>query len=170
VRSAVRCGWTDACRIGVAAARAPHVVVLDPGARLHPRALDVLCGSLAACDDIVVAAYGIVARSDAAGATDVRGHLGWDGDLLVRERYLDTVAMFRRDRLAELLATPAPPAITGWELHDLWLTAAERGWRAQPTGAIVGDWPQPPPGIGDIDVPTTWLALYERHPRLPWPS
>ncbi|MEY4230107.1 MAG: hypothetical protein RLZZ362_956, partial [Actinomycetota bacterium] len=59
------------------------------------------------------------------------------------------------------------------EDYDLWLSAAERGWRAQIVTSVVGRYREQPGSmrkISDIDIASNFVTLRERHPRLPWPS
>lgn len=167
VRTA-RGGPAAAWRTGVARSRAAFVIRLTPGDEVHPSGLRVLHSALGSAPDDVVAAYGITATTTAAGATGVRGHLDWDPRLLVRERYLDTMAVIRRQALDGV----DPTVPDGWELHDLWLGVAERQQRAMAVGAVIGrDASRGEHArLEEIDEVTTWRTLYERHPRLAWPS
>jgi hypothetical protein len=97
----------------------------------------------------------------------VRGHLRWDVDVLVRERAHDAIALIRRDAVG---AAPTQALLDGWQRHDRLLAIAERGGRLQPTGAVVGRRPLGDGRLDRIDPRRTWLTLFERHPRLPWPS
>jgi len=93
--------------------------------------------------------------------------------LLMQSGGIDAMAMFRRDRLLELGGFPSVADLHGWEHHDLWLSVAERGQCAELVRYIVGRRRiagGPKPVIRDIDVPSTFVELRARHPRLPWPS
>jgi len=91
----------------------------------------------------------------------------------VQGAYIDAMAMVRRSRWAELGGYASDADIHGWEDYDLWLAAAERGWRADLVGTIVGRYREQPSSmrkISDIDMAANFVILRERHPRLPWPS
>jgi hypothetical protein len=86
---------------------------------------------------------------------------------------LDAMALFRRDEFLEVGGFPSVPELHGWEHHDVWLSFAERGRRAELVRSIVGrrrasGGPKSP--LRDIDVASTFVELRARHPRLPWPS
>ena len=81
--------------------------------------------------------------------------------------------MFRRDHLVELGGFPSVPELHGWEHHDVWLSVAERGQRADLVRSIVGrrrTSAGPKSAVRDVDVASTFVELRARHPRLPWPS
>ncbi|CAN0503952.1 unnamed protein product [Phaeothamnion confervicola] len=87
---------------------------------------------------------------------------------------MDAMAMFRRDVFAELGGYDATAAgIFGWEDYDLWLSIAERGWRADLTASVVGRYREHAGSmrkVSDIDMAANFVRLRERHPRLAWPS
>ena len=96
-----------------------------------------------------------------------------DVDLLVHGAYIDAMAMVRREAWEQLGGYADDVSVYGWEDYDLWLAAAERGWRADLVGRIVGRYREQPGSmrrISDIDMTTNFVTLRERHPRLPWPS
>ena len=118
------------------------------------------------------AAYGILERFDTTGSLGLTSHLPWDPDLLVHEAFIDGMAMFRRDAWFELGHIP-DARLFGWDAHDLWLSIAERGQRADLVRSIVGRRREPSASvrqISDVDRASTFVLLRERHPRLPWPS
>ncbi|MEO5898890.1 MAG: glycosyltransferase family A protein [Ilumatobacteraceae bacterium] len=172
VRRVAGGGPVAALNAGLRAARAAYVLPLAAGEELYPNAIVVLLERLAAAPPEVLAAYGIVERYDDDGSIGVGGAVAWDVSLLVRERFLDTIALYRTGALTELGGFCTDASLEGWTNHDVWLAAAGRGWRAAMAGAVVGRTPVLPSAarIDLIDPTSTWSGLYERHPRLPWPS
>jgi hypothetical protein len=165
-------GLPDARATGFSTARAAHVFVLDPAGVLYPTGLRRLHDCLLAAPADVVAAYGILERFDTTGSVGLTSHLPWDPDLLVHEAFIDGMAMFRRDAWLELGHVP-DARLLGWDDHDLWLSIAERGQRADLVRSIVGRRHEPSGlmrKISDVDRASTFVLLRERHPRLPWPS
>jgi GT2 family glycosyltransferase len=173
LRRAANGGLPVARNTGFTAARAPYVFALDADNLLAPSGLRTLVDRLADAAPEVVAVYGILERFDERGAVGVTSHLAWDVDLLVQGAYIDAMALFRRDRWLELGGYADSTAAYGWEDYDLWLRAAERGWRAELVSQFVGRYREQSGSmrkISDIDMATNFVALRERHPRLPWPS
>jgi glycosyltransferase involved in cell wall biosynthesis len=173
VARAANGGLPVARNTGFAAARGRYVLALDADNLVYPNAIRVLTAHLATAPDDVIAAYGLLERFDERGAIGLTSHLPWDVDLLVHGAYIDAMALVRRAAWAELGGYASDPAIHGWEDYDLWLAAAERGWRADLVGSIVGRYREQPGSmrkISDIDMQTNLVTLRERHPRLSWPS
>jgi glycosyltransferase involved in cell wall biosynthesis len=166
-------GPSAARNTGFAHARAPYVFALDADNVLYPNGLRVLAERLDASPESVVAAYGLLERFDETGALGLTSHLPWDADLLVIDGYIDTMALFRRQACSDLGGFAEPTGVGGWEGYDLWLSAAERGWRADLVTQVVGRYREHPGSmstISNIDQATNFVALRERHPRLAWPS
>ncbi len=167
-------GLPVARNTGFARARAPHVFALDADNAVYPNAMRTLHRVLDGADDDVVAVYGILERFDERGSLGLTSHLPWDVELLTHGAFIDAMAMFRIDRWRDLGGYAEwTNGIGGWEDYDLWLSAAERGWRAQLVPQIVGRYREQPGSmrkISDIDMATNFVLLRERHPRLPWPS
>ena len=142
---------------------------------MYPTGLRRLHDRLYAAPSDVIATYGLVERFDTTGSLGLAGHLPWDVDLLVHGELTDTLAMFRREAWTEVggFATPASGVDDGWADYDLWLTAAERGLRAELVGSIIGRRREPLASmlnVSEIGPASTFITLRERHPRLPWPS
>lgn len=166
-------GLPVARNTGFRRARGRYVFALDADNVLYPSGLRVLAAHLATADADVVAAYGLLERFDETGALGLTSHLPWDPDLLVHGAFIDAMAMFRADAWAELGGYVDDLQVYGWEDYDLWLTAAERGRRADLVPQIVGRYREQPGSmrkISDIDMASNFVILRERHPRLPWPS
>jgi hypothetical protein len=166
-------GLSVARNTGLEIGRAPNVLSLDAGDVLYPTGLRRLLDKLAAAPTDVVATYGIVERFDATGSVGLTGHLSWDPDLLMRSAYIDSMAMFRREALVVLDGYPTAERLFGFEHHDLWLSVAERGLRADLTRSVIGRRREPidlARKISDVDMASNFVILRQRHPRLPWPS
>lgn len=167
-------GLPVARNTGFRLARAGHVFALDADNLVYPNALRALHQRLLDAADDVVAVYGLLERFDERGSLGLTSHLPWDVELLTHGAFIDAMAMFRVDRWADLGGYAEwTNGIGGWEDYDLWLSAAERGWRAELVAQIVGRYREQPGSmrkISDIDMATNFVLLRERHPRLPWPS
>jgi hypothetical protein len=166
-------GLPVARNTGFAQARGRYVFALDADNVLYPNGLRVLVEHLERSGPEVAAAYGILERFDDTGALGLTSHLPWDVDLLVQGAYIDAMALLRRSAWHELGGYRDEPGLYGWEDYDLWLSMAERGWRADLVPRIVGRYREQPGSmrrISDIDMPANFVTLRERHPRLPWPS
>lgn len=166
-------GLSVARNTGLQRARGPYVLALDAADVLYPTGLRRLLDQLASAPTDVVASYGIVERFDPTGSVGVTSHLSWDPDLLMRSGYIDSIAMFRRDALVDLDGYPTAELLYGFEDHDLWLSVAERGLRAELTRSVIGRRREPLDlmrKINDVDTASNFVILRERHPRLPWPS
>jgi hypothetical protein len=175
VARAANGGPAVARNVGFDAARAPHVLVLEAGSTLYPTGLRRLLDDLQSAPSDVVATYGIVERFDTTGSLGPAGHMTWVLDVLVRGEFAAPAAMFRRAAWAELggCRLPSDGVEDGREEYDLWLSAAERGLRAEPVGSVIGRHREDLAAIvkiSDIDTASSFVLLRELHPRLPWPS
>ena len=168
-------GPAVARNVGFNTARAPHVLTLDAGSTLYPTGLRRLHDRLLAAPSEAVATYGLVERFDTTGSLGLASHMPWDIDLLVRGEFADTVAMFRREAWSQLggFTRPTDGVEDDWADYDLWLSAAERGLRAELVGSVIGRRREQLASllnVSEIDTASTFITLRERHPRLPWPS
>jgi hypothetical protein len=173
VARAANGGLPVARNLGFNTARAPYVFALDADNMLYPAGLRRLLDHLADAPDDVVAAYGILERFDTTGSVGLTSHLPWDPDLLVHGAFIDAMALFRRRAWMDLGGYSVSDGLYGWEDYDLWLSAAERGLRADLVRSIVGRYREQPGSmrkISDVDMASNFVTLRERHPRLPWPS
>jgi Glycosyl transferase family 2 len=173
VARAANGGLPVARNTGFGRARAAYVFALDADNLLYPTGLRRLVDHLVSAPSDVVAAYGILERFDTTGSVGLTSHLPWDPDLLVHGAFIDAMALFRRDAWLQLGGYSTADGLYGWEDYDLWLTAAERGQRADLVRAIVGRYREQPGSmrkISDVDMASNFVTLRERHPRLPWPS
>jgi hypothetical protein len=129
-------GLGAARNVGVDFARAPFLLVLDPGQEIYPRCLDGLVGTLQAMPEIafVYPVQQVTGAPDAfveAGGDYLLSYLGWDPGRLRVRNDMQAPALFRTDRLRQLGAFSTDPRLDGFEDYDLWCRTAEQGWRGQ---------------------------------------
>jgi GT2 family glycosyltransferase len=120
-------GLADARNVGLGAARAPYVFILDADNLIFPRALELLYGAITSTG--AAAAYSILSRFQ--GQPNYRSGLlsyyDWDPRMLVEHPYIDAMALFNR---AELIALGGydnelfKVGWFGWEDYELWLRMA----------------------------------------------
>src|SRR3954451_4110046 len=173
VARAANGGASVARNTGVAHARAQFVFTLDADCSIYPTGLRKLLVHLGSAPSDVVAAYGMLEVFDPSGSVGLTSHLPWDPALLMQRGGIDAIAMFRRSDLVDSGGFPSVPELYGWEHHDVWLSLAERGQRAELVRSIVGRRrisAGPTPALRDVDVASTFVEFRARHPRLPWPS
>jgi Glycosyltransferase like family 2 len=129
-------GSGAARNVGLDFARAPFVLILDPGQELYPRCLDVLVGTLEAMPEMAFV-YPIQQVTGApdefvdAGGDYLLSYLGWDPGRLRGRNYIHAPALIRTDRLRQLGGFATDPSLVGSEDYDLWCRMAQRGWRGQ---------------------------------------
>jgi glycosyltransferase involved in cell wall biosynthesis len=121
-------GLADARNIGVEAARAPYVFILDADNMVFPRALEQLYNKIVADDSAAV--YAMLCRFD-GDYSDRHGLLSyfdWDPQMLVERPYIDAMALFDRRQLIELGGYDKGLykfGWFGWEDYELWLRIAQ---------------------------------------------
>jgi glycosyltransferase involved in cell wall biosynthesis len=113
--------------VGLQAARAPYVFILDADNLIFPRALELLYEAITTTG--AAAAYSILSRfqgqpNDRSG---LLSYYDWDPRMLVEHPYIDAMALFDR---AELIALGGydnelfKVGWFGWEDYELWLRMA----------------------------------------------
>jgi GT2 family glycosyltransferase len=132
----VELGRGAARNAGLEHARAPYVLVLDPGDELYPRCLEVLLGTLEAMPDVafvypIVQLTGFADGAAQAGGEQLTSIFGWEPPRLRLGNYINTPYLMRGERLRELGGFADEPRLRGLEDYDLWCRIAERGWRGQ---------------------------------------
>lgn len=126
VRKALNTGLADARNVGLRAARAPYVFVLDADNWIYPRCLAVLHQAIrSGAQDAV---YGIIGKVDEGGApAGLTSCFPWDERELVRMPYVDAMALFDRRAVLAVGGYSTDHEWMGWEDYDLWLKLAAAG-------------------------------------------
>jgi glycosyltransferase EpsE len=129
-------GLGAARNVGLDFARAPSLLVLDPGQELYPRCLDVLTGTLEAMPDVAFVypmqeVTGAVEEFVRAGGDYVLSFLGWDPGRLRAGTDIHVPALIRTARLLDLGGFATEPRLERLAERDLWYRMADRGWRGQ---------------------------------------
>lgn len=120
-------GLADARNVGLRAARAPYVFILDADNLIFPRALELLHEAITSTG--AAAAYSILSRFQGR-PNDRRGLLSsydWDPRMLVEHPYIDAMALFDRAQLIALGGYDNElfkVGWFGWEDYELWLRMA----------------------------------------------
>ena len=141
VRKQLNTGLAEARNAGVASARGQYVFILDADNWVFPSGPRVLAEALSTGQ--YVAAYGLLQRFD----HDTGEPLGllstyeWNPRELVRNPYIDAMAMFDRQSMLDVggYATELiEHGWFGWEDYDLWLTLAQNDRPCSLVPRIVG--------------------------------
>ena len=121
-------GLADARNVGINAARAPYVFMMDADNLVFPDCLPQLLDAIDR--DNFAAAFSLLCRF--RGTTSNRvgliSYYDWDPQILVQQPYIDAMAMFRRDVLLELGGYDNQLnqiGWFGWEDYDMWLRFAQ---------------------------------------------
>ena len=171
VRRAANGGLPVARNTGFTAARAAMVFAMDADNELRPNGLRKLAAVLGTQPDDVVATYGLLERFDDHESLGVLSHLPWDPDLLSWGNFIDAMALWRKSAWSALGGFADDPGIYGWEDYDMWLSTAERGWRAELVPQLVGKYREQGGSmrkVSDVDMEANYDRLRLRHPGLVW--
>lgn len=152
----------------IARARGSFIFVLAEHGGVYPSALTRLRSALDA-DPQALFSYPMIALYDGEDAVGLRGSLPWEPERLIREDWIDGMALFRREPLMRLGGYSPDPSTTGWEDLDLWCRCAEDGGHGVQVPQVLG-WRLANARPGESQpaaIPTDLVALLrERHPRL----
>jgi glycosyltransferase involved in cell wall biosynthesis len=140
VRKAWNTGLADARNVGLEAARARLVFMLDADNWVFPSCFQVLHAPLD--PEGPVATYGHIARiEDETGlGIDLLSSLEWSPGRLVEGPYLDAMALLDRQIVLSVggySTELVEHCWFGWEDYDLWLKLAQAGHRCQHVPQLV---------------------------------
>jgi hypothetical protein len=107
-------------------ARGEHLFILDATGGIYPSTLARLLASLDA-DPQAIFAYPMVALYEEGRPVELLGSLPWEPERLMRESWIDPMALIRRRRLSELGGYDADPRLAGLEAFDLSRKCAKAG-------------------------------------------
>jgi Glycosyl transferases group 1 len=149
-------------------ARGDHVFVMDPRGGVFPGTLTRLAEALDG-DRMASFAYSMVAVFEGERATKLRSSLPWEPVRLMRDDWIDGMALVRRERLIELGCFTTDPSLAGWEAFDLWCRCAETGGYGLHVPQVLA-WHRDDTGWISVehDDPDTagWRLMRRRHPAL----
>jgi glycosyltransferase involved in cell wall biosynthesis len=160
-------GLPRARNAGFAAARADSVFVLDADNLIYPRALHRLRTALKQCD--AQFAYGVIAKF--GDRDELLSSYPWDVQRLLKDNYIDAMALLRRSAWQAVGGYPTSDAIYGWEDYALWLSFAERGYRGAFVHQVVARYRQHGPSmleVSNLDSGAVRQYLRTRYRSLPW--
>ncbi len=155
-------------------ARAPSCLVLEGGEELYPRCLEVLAGTLAAVDAVlvypIVQVSGAVETYVALGGEPLLGYLGWEPGRLRPRSVAASPFLISAPALRSVGGFTEDPRLDGWVDYDLQCSLADRGWSGQLVPQILArrrasslPGADAAHGYGDYEPVA---ALVERHPAL----
>ena len=124
-------GLADARNVGLELARSPYIFILDADNWIYPHCLTVLYNKIKS--NKYAAVYGEISQFD----NDTRKELGrischeWDINKLVKQPYIDAMAMFNRDILLNVGGYSTDLieyGWFGWDDYDVWLKLAQANY------------------------------------------
>jgi glycosyltransferase involved in cell wall biosynthesis/SAM-dependent methyltransferase len=127
-------GLADVRNIGLKLARSPYVFILDADNWIYPNCLPVLYQKikLSGC----AAVYGKIRRFENQTNKDIDtvSCKEWDVNSLVKDPYIDAMAMFDKEILLQVggySSELVEYGWFGWEDYDVWLKLAQKGYSCQ---------------------------------------
>jgi glycosyltransferase involved in cell wall biosynthesis len=143
IKNVINRGLCDTRNIGLRAARAPFVFILDADNEIRPECLPAHYQALASSDYAV--AYGHVNRFDHATRRDLSllSQREWNVRDLVARPYIDAMSLVRKESVLRVggysieYGTIMPQ---GWEDYDLWLKLAQAGYSGVMIPQILSDY------------------------------
>lgn len=124
-------GLADARNVGLELARSPYIFILDADNWIYPHCLATLYDTIKSSK--YAAVYGEISRFD----NDTRKELNriscdeWDVTKLVKQPYIDAMAMFDRDILLKIGGYSTDLieyGWFGWDDYDVWLKLAQSNY------------------------------------------
>ena len=136
-------GLADVRNIGLKLARSPYVFILDADNWIYPNCLSVLYRKikLYGC----AAVYGKIRRFEnhTNKDVDIVSCKDWDVNSLVKDPYIDAMAMFDKEILLQVggySVELVEYGWFGWEDYDLWLKLAQKGYSCQMVPEILSSY------------------------------
>ena len=127
-------GLADARNVGLELARSPYIFILDADNWIYPHCLSVLYEKIKS--NQYAAVYGEISQFD----NDTRKELNrischeWDVNRLVKQPYIDAMAMFNKDILLKIggySTNLIEYGWFGWDDYDVWLKLAQSNYSCQ---------------------------------------
>ena len=143
VKKTANTGLADARNIGLQAARAPLVFILDADNEIRPECLLAHYSVMANSDYAL--AYGTINQFEhgTRKSLAVMSHREWDVRELVSRPCIDAMAMIRKEPVLKLggYSTEYGSILPqGWEDYDLWLKLAQAGYGGKWIPQVLSDY------------------------------
>lgn len=143
IKNEVNRGLADTRNIGLRAAAAPFVFILDADNVIRPECLAAHYHALAEADCAV--AYGHINRFDhhTRKSLGLMSHHPWQVRELVLRPYIDAMAMVKKDavlRVGGFSTEYGAWLPQGWEDYDLWLKLAQAGYSGVMIPQVLSDY------------------------------
>lgn len=166
--SDVNRGLPAARNLGISAARAEQVMVMDADNLVYPTALRRLADAL---ENDPSAAFAYSALEEFGATTGVRSAMAWHVPWLCEGNYIDAQAMLRRSTWERLGGYRTDVLVFGWEDWELWLRIAAEGGHGVHVPQMLGRYRTQ---AGSMLSTSNLVAdhmlghLRELYPGLPW--
>jgi glycosyltransferase involved in cell wall biosynthesis len=130
VKKYLNTGLVDARNIGLKIARSPYVFVLDADNWISPNCLSILYDRIKSEDYASVYGKIQIFANETQEYCGIFSDKEWSIADLVRDPYIDAMAMFNRQILLDLGGYSTELIEYGWGLedYDLWLKLAQKGY------------------------------------------
>jgi glycosyltransferase involved in cell wall biosynthesis len=143
VKKPLNSGLSDTRNLGLQAARAPFVFILDADNEIRPECLLAHYQAITASDCAMV--YGIINQFDHATRKSLRtfSDSEWNVRELVSHPMIDAMAMIRKETVLQLggYSTEYGRILPHlWEDYDLWLKLAQAGYSGKLIPQILSDY------------------------------
>lgn len=130
VKKLFNTGLSDARNVGLSLSRSSYVFMLDADNWVYPNCLSTLYAAI--LSNNCASVYGIINKFDSS-TREGKGLVScyeWDIYELLREPYIDAMAMFDREVLIKL-GGYSTELVYGWEDYDLWLKLAQSNYNCK---------------------------------------
>ncbi len=127
-------GLADARNLGLKLARSPYVFILDADNWIYPNCLSVLYNTIKSSS--YAAVYGEIRRFDNQTQKEINriSCYDWDVYKLVKQPYIDAMAMFNKDIVLQVGGYSTELieyGWFGWDDYDLWLKLAQLNYSSK---------------------------------------